>query len=62
MLIKLDKVFELHGFFQNFTNNFNMFFLNQLLKVINLLPNKKFEILFNSLEYRIIKTLESFQK
>ncbi len=43
-------------------SNFDIFFLNQLLKDINLLSNEEFEIFFNGLEHEIVKTLEFFQK
>ncbi|CAB5306836.1 unnamed protein product [Rhizophagus irregularis] len=57
-----DKVFEWHEFLKNLTNNFDMFFSDQLTEAADSLSSKEFEILFNDLEYGIIEALKHFEK
>ena len=57
-----DKIFEWHGFLQNLTTDFDMFFSDQLLEAVDLLSNEEFETLFDNLEHGITSALESFQK
>jgi hypothetical protein len=57
-----DKVFEWHEFLKNLTNNFDMFFSDQLLEAANLLSSEEFEILFNNLEHGIMEALNHFEK
>lgn len=57
-----EKVFEWKAFFENIKNNVEIFFADELLKAIKILPNDKFEKLFNDLENRINKTYKYFEK
>ncbi|CAG8502880.1 9226_t:CDS:2 [Gigaspora margarita] len=58
----LDKIQEWKDYLKNIKDNFEMFFADELLEAIDILPSNEFEQMFNNLEHGISKAYEFFEK